>query len=794
MFLSAMITLLGHALSFCVLTSVAALLGIITRNTDLQRVISSFAMALLFWKIEMNLIWGRVGSEVVSLSLVIQLFVPCLTLGFSCGFLCGCGLRRTIIFAISCLWIPAEPFSVTQTTTDHPNFIHVVVFHTGTVAGIYFQGRFQNFGCQIFSKLTGHSLHTNLHQYISFILLVIISFCWLSIWNVSKLVMILVLCFLCGMATEFGIIQGRKMYVKIVKSHMCWRLHKGDMGWRVFGICIGWLLAYNSGFVLAIKHYSFSTILGIILHVNLLHQECIVEHRIISSNVTPITTVSDKLFQAASKGMSTLNLQKKLSLWDFAGQEIYYNTHHAFMANHAVYLLVFDLTRFMDSSKHFLEYQRIHFWLQSICTHTVAPVILVGTHADQVTQEVIEETSKVLTPNLTRLTLFSQYQIVSNGKSAFFVVDNSNSILDDTLKLRAVLQNLAQQMEPMKTEYPIKWRQFLTFIHDIRQKVEMKLAPQSSLIMTVKELQQKLRDYDTAELKQALSFFNDAGEIIYDEVDCVLRQFVLFDPQFIVDFMYYLTPATESDDHLAAYWTLLHNQGILHDVLLKQFLKATDDDFVRVLLTLLEAKDIIYRLRNSNNNHGNSNLYIVPSLLPAKCSRPATRQEWTKRFYIDFAQFHPHAVLSRLMSRCATYSDISHESSAMCQDGGMFSLGDQFCFQLHLLIPCPTQHLIEVAIRAVPECNPLDLMRHLWRILETIRYRDFPRLRYRCGILCPHPPPHQGCPDGNVEHVIPLASHERPFTDEDKVVRLCFTRLIEMDLSQMVRIFSCSVQ
>ena len=331
---------------------------------------------------------------------------------------------------------------------------------------------------------------------------------------------------------------------------MCWRLLKGEMGWRVSGVCIGWLLAYSSGFVLAIKHLSISTILGITFRVGLLHQACVVEHHIISSNVAPITTVSDKLFQAASKEMNTLNLKKKLSLWDFAGQELYYNTHHAFMATHAIYLLVFDLTRFVNSSKRFLEYQRIHFWLQSIYTHTAAPVILVGTHADQVTKEVIEETNKVLTPNLTRLTLFSQYQIVSNGKSAFFVVDNSHSILDDTSKLRTVLQNLAQQMEPMKTDYPIKWRQFLTFIHDIRQKVEMKLTPQSSLIMTVKELQQKLQDYDTAELKQVLSFFNDAGEIIYDEVDCVLRQFVLFDPQFIVDFMYHLTPATEPDDHL----------------------------------------------------------------------------------------------------------------------------------------------------------------------------------------------------------------------------------------------------
>ena len=165
--------------------------------------------------------------------------------------------------------------------------------------------------------------------------------------------------------------------------------------------------------------------------------------------------------------MNTLNLKKKLSLWDFAEQELYYNTHHAFMETHAIYLLVFDLTRFVDSSKCFLEYQRIHFWLQSIYTHKMAPVILVQTHADQVTQAVIEETNEILAPNIARFTLFSHYQIVSNGRSAFFVVDNTNSILDDTAKLRTVLQNRAQQSESIKAEYPIKRRQFLIFIHDI---------------------------------------------------------------------------------------------------------------------------------------------------------------------------------------------------------------------------------------------------------------------------------------------------------------------------------------
>ena len=452
--LSLIIFLFGYSWSFCLLSSVASLLGVTTRTTSLNRVISGSALGLLFRKIILTHVWKRyiafeTGAEVGSQQLysVMLLLLVWVILSFIFGFLVSCGLRTTMIFAILCIWVPAE--SYTQMTLDFQSFVNVMIMQAGTAAGLYTQFRLRNLGYQAFYRLTGRSLHTRLKQYVLFTSFAITLLCWLSIWNMPNLMLMLVLSLLGGMMIAFGIIQGRNKFTEIAK---------GGWYWQVIGVCTGWLLAYMCGFVLAINHLYLLTILGIMIRIGLLYLAHVVEHCIVSSNVAPIETVSDKLFQAASKGVSTLNLQKKLSLWDFAGQELYYNTHHAFMANHAVYLLVFDLTRFVDSSKRFLEYQRIHFWLQSIYTHTLAPVILVGTHADQVTQEVIEATNKILVPNLARLSLFSQYQIVSNGKAAFFAVDNSRSVLDDTSKLRKVLKDTAQQIEPMKTEYPIKWR------------------------------------------------------------------------------------------------------------------------------------------------------------------------------------------------------------------------------------------------------------------------------------------------------------------------------------------------
>ena len=780
--------LFGHSWNFCLLISLSAVVGLTVGSIDIYRVMSGFAFTPLIIKILVNSdYWNNyleISLEDQTFPLTMKWIFSLLVFGFLYGFLCGCGLRVTIIYAIICVWLPAETLSVNWIEIDLESILNMEMYIIGMTIGLGLQSICPKLGYQAFLKLTGHSLPVHLQQYALLFLFQIAIGCILSSWKVHESLAMIASGTLFGMCAVIGVIQGRKIFVTI-ESNILYYLP---------GVIIGWFIAYNCDFVPVYQCPSCLSILGVAFRAGLMYRVQALKQRMVSESKVPVKTISDQIFEATAKNLGKLKLKKKLSLWDFAGQELYYNTHHAFMSAHAVYLLVFDLTRFVDPSRRLIEYQRIHFWLQSIYTHTMSPVILVGTHADQVEAETITATKQILAPKLSMFTLVNQCYLIPNGTSNFFTIDNSGTTTDDTLKLRSALQDITNKTGPMKREYPIKWRQFLEIVHTIRRKVDMKLAPQSSLITTLQELQQQLQEYDPAELKQMLIFFNDAGEILYDAVDCVLRQFVVFDPQYIVDFMYYLTASPQHDDqvHLSAYWTLLHSHGILHDVLAKSFLSTTNEEFSKVLLTLLEAKDLLFRVGNddinNNNNNEHSHFYIVPSMLPVSCNSPTIRQEWSKRFYIDFAQFHPHAVLSRLMSRCATYSDISHESSSMYRDGGIFSLGDQFCFRLHLLIPCPTQHLIEVAIRAVPGSNPLDLLRHLWRILETIRYRDFPKLSYRCGINCPHPPPHQGCPDGNVVHVMPLASHKIPFTDDDKVVRLCFTRLVEMDPSEDVSI------
>jgi leucine-rich repeat kinase 2 len=66
------------------------------------------------------------------------------------------------------------------------------------------------------------------------------------------------------------------------------------------------------------------------------------------------------------------------SMWDFAGQSIYYNSHQFFLSSRAVYLLVWNV-------RLGAEYAGLEFWLNSIRSHAPsAPIFLVGTHVDEV--------------------------------------------------------------------------------------------------------------------------------------------------------------------------------------------------------------------------------------------------------------------------------------------------------------------------------------------------------------------------------------------------------------------------
>ncbi|XP_072051545.1 probable serine/threonine-protein kinase qkgA [Amphiura filiformis] len=106
--------------------------------------------------------------------------------------------------------------------------------------------------------------------------------------------------------------------------------------------------------------------------------------------------VAGKLEQGLDKSEEK---EVTFSMWDFAGQELYYSTHQVFISRRAVMMVVFYLEEGFSEGKldnHFLE--NLDFWMQSIYAFTSEsleqltesissqqdqlspPILIVGTH------------------------------------------------------------------------------------------------------------------------------------------------------------------------------------------------------------------------------------------------------------------------------------------------------------------------------------------------------------------------------------------------------------------------------
>ncbi|XP_072033670.1 LOW QUALITY PROTEIN: uncharacterized protein [Amphiura filiformis] len=347
----------------------------------------------------------------------------------------------------------------------------------------------------------------------------------LSVCNNDKMIWFVV-AFSGGFADEVGITLGHRLTIskyfisKIMKNRPSWSVPAIINGWILVKLCHDSIPPANSQVVVNIV-FGVLPLAFAEWYRNQLH-----EYTSAALNVARRT-------EESTAGTMPLNL----SLWDFAGQDFYYNTHHTFMSAHAVYIIVFDLVKYKTDRSG--QTNRIHF-VDSIRQHSNSSIFLVGTHKDCVDDRTLSAAQCHLKD------LFRTSNLVYNKHSSFFAVDNTKSTdedNDDVGILREKIHEEALKVKHLSEEYPIKWREFSEFIKDSRSTSAAHMP-----FITVSELLQVVNKYhikDMKELLHMLSFFHDNGDVIYDSVDCVLRQFVILNPQVMIDIMQALVVVPE---------------------------------------------------------------------------------------------------------------------------------------------------------------------------------------------------------------------------------------------------------
>jgi len=193
----------------------------------------------------------------------------------------------------------------------------------------------------------------------------------------------------------------------------------------------------------------------------------------------------------------------EFSTWDFAGQNDYYNTHHYFLSNRSIFLVLYR----MDQGSKGLE--SLDFWLKSLSFHLnqnycddngkpFYSIIIVGTFLDSklvINDENLKDTRK--------RRIEEMYQ--QNGlKSPPFYFEVSCSTLENIEELREIIFNVSLSHSYMGENIPVGYLAIEKSIYELRKlKQDHPIIEIQELIDHVQSQSQVSFEFDIEFVKRA---------------------------------------------------------------------------------------------------------------------------------------------------------------------------------------------------------------------------------------------------------------------------------------------------
>ena len=334
------------------------------------------------------------------------------------------------------------------------------------------------------------------------------------------------------------------------------------------------------------------------------------------------------------------------TLWDFAGQSVYYTTHPLFLTKRAIYCLVYDLSLNPDDeakpvvkqglyeenqeSFHLkTNFDYLDFWMTSVASFgdrpeaapasdvlpkKLPPVFLVCTHAD------IPYGGG--NPRNLACKIFGRLKKKPYGGhlSDVFFVDNTslsvkNSDCPEVMRLREEVLSLARELPYINEAVPIKWLQFEKALQAVKENLTeekcISLESANDIALNVCNI------IDHHEFETLINYLHDLRSIIHFDDNVHLSKVVILDPQWLVDvFKKVITvrPYDPKEKKFFELWSKLESEGILDEQLLAHVWdplfkdKETSDS----LIGIMERFSLLCPW--FSNASGNKE-YLVPSML-----------------------------------------------------------------------------------------------------------------------------------------------------------------------------------
>ncbi|KAI8491802.1 hypothetical protein Bbelb_306070 [Branchiostoma belcheri] len=387
--------------------------------------------------------------------------------------------------------------------------------------------------------------------------------------------------------------------------------------------------------------------------------------------------------------------QPALSIWDFAGHDVYYSSHHVFYSHYAVFLLTLNLMKALSdplepepdsSTEEALQLKTegdlVNYHLESIRAHTRPgkrslrdgdeeaypkrdydpPVIVVGTHKDQLEQENVAVTVE---------DFFSKVKEHLKGKAISkhvydrcFAIDNTKRDPEDPelSDLRDAILKVARAQNHMGKSIPISWLELKSILMKMEKKGKKYCSLQDVIAAT------ECSHVPEENVVIILSFFHLCGDILFFN-NPELRNFVVLDPQWFVDVQKTIITIPKFRDHeVKDKWEHLETTGELEDSLITHVWtkrqKELNCDHKLIyhkdkLLKMMEQFDVVLPCSTESEeavgatSKSKPTTYFVPSLLTTVKERAILYPSGTgcsKPIFVVFNdKFFPVGVYHRLV-------------------------------------------------------------------------------------------------------------------------------------------------
>jgi len=271
------------------------------------------------------------------------------------------------------------------------------------------------------------------------------------------------------------------------------------------------------------------------------------------------------------------NKPVSFSVWDFAGQEVYYSTHQFYLSRRSMYIVVFSLN---DPDITAGNYSRVLYWLQSVNAQAKgAPIIIVGTRLD------LCPVSHAREVFLHMKEAFSQF-----GVKHFVPVSCLNG--RGLPELKNLLIEVALKQRNMGEQIPKSYLDLENLVFRKRQELLAEKKPPTMRFEQFRKMAMESvsRLDDEEVVVRAMQFLHELGSMVYfNETKTGLNDTVILDPHWLTEVMATVVSSKTSLD-----------KGILHHKFLtshiwkgEQYPPQLHDS----LLRLLEKFYITFRLR-----------------------------------------------------------------------------------------------------------------------------------------------------------------------------------------------------